>query len=319
VEEVSTAMTAHAPIGADVLRRARSLAPALMLAAACGGSLTPATGNPGPSGTASTGGSSDGDTLGRGGASVSGGGGGGPAGTTGVTGPGGEGGAAGAGGAAGSVGPNCNGCTRTPIGVPVWEPIGAVMFVEPVGPGVDDRPFLEALLTPNHVWHPEVSAFGPGMAHAAPYSAEPAALVMSQQLSPSQFFNREVIASQSSSLGLMVAVVPRFGSGYGSSADFAKGPIMVPWIFPMRVSVAMDPPIFDPTFDATVPGYDAFVPPIQWDGPSHFLLNFRVNEGFAPTTTLAIGTFTLNVTIKDATGTGWTVSLVFTIGPDELP
>jgi len=289
------------------------------LLAACGGALTPGTGTAGTSGMTSIGGVSGGD-VGNGGdvGSVGAGGAVGVGGSISIGGAVGTGGRGG-GGAVGPLGANCPDCLRMPFGSPAWEPAGAVVFFEPVGGGLPDLPWMQNMMAPGHVRRPEVGAFGPGLAHAGPYEYEPVDLVTTAGSTPSQNFVHHTIATLSSSVGFLLAIVPDAGAVKGTSADFDYGRIIPNALFPMHVTVAMDPPLFDPGFDAAIPGNDSFEPPIEADGMSHALVHFRISEAYLQPPAVHLGAFLLNVTITDASGSGWTVGFLVRIGPDEVP
>lgn len=309
------------------------------LAAACGlvacsRSLTPDQGGFGAAGVIPTTGAAG---RGAGGGNVAAGAGGAPAG---------QGGAGGAGGVAGSwetgvggeisiggfsgtqppdagapspLGPHCRGCTRAPIGAPGWEPVGAVIFREPVGGTADDVPFISTVLAPNHARYTAVGAFGPGTPHAGPYDGELDALLAARHVYPIQQLAYFSIAGTMDSVAILVVVRPTADAPVGRSPDFDAGPIIPNASFPLRVVADMQPPMLDPAYDATIPGYDAFVPPIAADGASHAFLRFRASTVFAPGQIGMTGDYAVNVTVTDATGAGWTLTIVFTIAGDPIP
>jgi hypothetical protein len=306
---------------------------------ACSRSLTPDPGGAGASGMIPTTGGAgrdagggnvapgDGGAAARGGGVPSGqGGGAGGAGGFWETGAGGVisiGGFSGGGGQAGAgvaspLGPDCRDCTRAPIGAPTWEPVGAVIFREPVVGTDDDVPFLGTVLGPNHLRYATVGAFGPGSPHAGPYDGELDALLSAQHLFPLQQFPYHSVGG-GPSIAIMVVIRPSPGAAVGRSADFESGPIIPNALFPLRVAADLQPPMLDPAFDATIPGTDAFMPPIAADGASHAFLRFRASTTFARAQIGRIGAYALNVTVTDATGAGWTLTIVFSIVGDPVP
>ena len=318
------------------MRGARIIAglavPACLLMA-CSRSLTPDPGGAGAAGMIPTTGAAGAGNVapGAGGAAADGGGvpsgqGAGGRGGFWETGAGGVisiGGAPGGGGQAGAdvaspLGPDCRGCTRVQIGAPTWEPVGAVIFRESVAGTDDDVPFLGTVLAPNHVRDATLGAFGPGNPHAGPYDGELDALLSAQHLFPIQQFLYHSVGP-GSSIAIMVVIRASAGAPVGRSADFESGPIVANALFPLRVAADLQPPMLDPAFDATIPGYDAFMPPIAADGASHVFLRFRASTTFAPGQLGRVGAYALNVAVTDATGAGWTLAVVFSIVGDPIP
>jgi len=127
------------------------------------------------------------------------------------------------------------------------------------------------------------------------------------------------IGGTTTSVAILVVLRPTSDAPVGRSPDVNVGPIIPNASFPLRVVAELQPSMLDPAYDATIPGYDTFVPPIAADGASHAFLRFRASTFFAPMQTGTTGDYALNVTVTDSTGAGWTLSIVFTIAGDPIP
>ena len=283
--------------------------------AAGGGGVT------GSSGAAGGGGAVNGSGLagvdGAGGAVSIGGFGGSASGT-----PTGSGGA----GVASPLGPGCVDCLMSSVNAPTWQPVDAVIFAAGIAVDDDYLPTVETILAPNHVRDTALRVFGPGHRHLPPYDGELFQLALLQKYQPQQQYVLPTLLSPSSSLVFMITLAARPDGPSGRSADFELGPVIPNVRFPMRVQAHMrvgaqllEHSILDPIFDATIPGYDAFSPPISGDGPSHFVLAFRTNSGFATDRAIGAGSYYLDVAITDATGAAWDILLRFQLDQLETP
>jgi len=299
----------------------------------CGGSLTPPTGA-GASGMVMTGAAgAGGASSGVGGAGV-GAGGAAAAGAGGVGGVisisisiGGAGGNGLVGGSTGLVdggrpplGFGCVGCAMTSTSVPLWHPVDAIIFPASLAAGEDYRPLVEAILAPNHARYDDVGVFGPGTPHGPPYEDELYGMALQHHLQAGQNYLHSMFASPGTSLIFMLVIAAVPGGAYGRSTDFASGSIIPNDWFPMHVEAQfIGPPILDPVYDRTIPGYDGFSPPLGGDGPSHFVLAFRTNAAFATDGAPGLGAYDLEVVISDAFGVSWDIHMTFTVYPDEVP
>jgi hypothetical protein len=308
----------------------RALITLALLAAAGGapagcrsGTLDPQTGT-GASGMVSTtgragsGGAAGNGAVGAGGADMVGSGGGG--GVISIGGAGGNGMAGGSDGDADGgrppLGLGCVGCTMTPLNAPAWQPVGAIIFSAGVTASEGYLPTVETILAPHHLRNTNLGVFGPGLRHAPPYDDELYQLAVQQGYQPQQNYLQPTFVSPGSSLVFMVSVAARPDGPRGASADFDDGPVIPNALFPMRVQAHLiGPPILDPAFDVTIPGYDRFSPPIEADGPSHYVLAFRTNSTFATDGAPGVGAYDLEVIITDATGAGWDNHLLFRVYP----
>ena len=72
--------------------------------------------------------------------------------------------------------------TATPIGNPLWEPAGFVLFSGPVGQDGDFSAYFDTLASlypaPNHGFNSNTGNVIPGQPHAGPYDGEPLAGVL---------------------------------------------------------------------------------------------------------------------------------------------
>ena len=234
----------------------------------------------------------------------------------------------GADGASSPLGASCNGCGRSKIGSPTWEPSEAALFAARDGSGgANFIPLVSSILGPRHQYYEAVAGFGPAVAHAGPYTGELAAMLAARALTPQQSF---VAADLNfpAGIGLIVAIVPGAGAPRGSSFDFAEGPIIPNPRFPLTTigRVFRDGATFDPNILLETRGYDEFMPPIDADGPSHLFLPLLENDlvnlprdpanpGNGPPPQPVIdGEYQFKLAITDSGGSGWVLDLPFTVG-----
>jgi hypothetical protein len=261
-----------------------------------------------PSGEAgSATGGEGGDAFGRGG-------------SAGSAGEGGSAGSAEEGGSAGQangsvVGPHCNGCTEMELKAPTWRLAGAFMTVAPLGsPATGTAAYfewLDELLSPNH--EPMEGVYGPGVPHARPYDDELFQLLTVAGGSARQSFTADEFGGLNG-VALFLSAVPNASAPHGSSADFASGPILPNELFPFYVDgdLYRDGVLYDGAFDGLFPGYNAFSPAIDKDGPSHLLLPFAENSSYVPDIEAA-GSYVFRIKIVDTSDAGWILDVPFTV------
>jgi len=228
--------------------------------------------------------------------------------------------AGGAGGEGGSVsephGPlaHCNGCTRTKIGAPLWEPTGIVAVPSNMPSFEAYLTFLDNLTSPNHAYDVNDNIIGPALPHAGPYDDELYGLAVAKNVPVKQTFSVAEF-SDPSGVTIMMNIIPSAGAATGSSVDFASGPIIPNALFPIAVDGDMfrEGVLYDAEFDSSYPGYPGQTPPIVKDGPSHLVWFFGENSSFGPLNTPATGSFAFKLKITDSTGAGWNVTVPFTV------
>src|SRR5689334_6880685 len=61
----------------------------------------------------------------------------------------------------------CEGCTATPIGSPIWQPVDLTIFAAPVGSGMDSvfPDALDHVFNPNHGFDMDNLLVAPRVAH----------------------------------------------------------------------------------------------------------------------------------------------------------
>jgi hypothetical protein len=262
---------------------------------------------------------SDGGMAGEGGTSNAGaaGDGGDSSASGGAAGDGGMGGMGGAGGADGGPADplaHCSGCTRTKIGLPKWELSGIVAVPSDMPSQEGYLEFLDDLTGPNHAFDMNDGIIGPGAVHAGPYDDELYLLAVAKDIPVKQSFTTEEF-SDPSGVTIMMNIIPSEGAVTGSSVDFASGPIIPNTLFPFTVDGDMyrEGVLYDPYFDGTYAGYPAMTPPIEKDGPSHFVWFFGENSAFGPEGTPATGSFEFKLKMTDKNGNGWYLTVPYTV------
>jgi hypothetical protein len=233
-------------------------------------------------------------------------------------------GAAGGGGALPEeppLGARCTGCTATPLGSPTWELVGAVMAAGTIGSiETDAQPFLDfigPILAPNHTYKPDQNVFGPGAPHTGPYLDEAFAAFSAANVTVKQSFTTTEFTAPS---GVMLAfnAVPSDSAPYGSSPDFATGPIIPNALFPLVLDgdLYRDGVLYDPYYDGSFNGFDTWTPPLAVSGSSHSMFWFEENSSFVPDVTPE-GSYQFRISLLDGTGSGWAITVPFTVSGDS--
>jgi hypothetical protein len=221
-------------------------------------------------------------------------------------------------GAATPLGAHCDGCSKTPIGCPTWEPAGAVVMAGTVGSGtalILDA-WLAPILAPNHRFQQVYLV--PAAVHAGPYDEEPYAMTTAANVVLKQSFS---VAEYTAPMGVVVLVnlVPSAGAPQGSSFDFASGPIIPNDNFPITIDgkFLRNGIDYDPFSDISFYGFDEINPPVAGagDGPSHYVLHFGESSAAVPSVP-ADGTYEFQVRALDTRNNGWSMVIPFTVGPD---
>jgi hypothetical protein len=287
-------------------------------------------GAPGSSGSGGSGGTKQGTSGASGDTGALGGVGGesmvGDAGTSGTTDePGGAGGMAGdsalagAGGAGGSNSErdplaHCNGCTRTKLGSPLWEPTGILAITGEIGTDLEQYVEFLSFVEPNHAWDDDDFLVGPALAHAGPYDEELFELATTGGYVAKQTFTVAEFTAPNG-VTIMMSFVPSAGAATGSSFDFASGPIIPNALFPVDVDGGLfrDGVIYDDALENSFAGFHELNPPIIEDGASHFVWFFGESTLFGPPSTPAAGSYVMKVNFIDSGGAGWRVTVPFTV------
>jgi hypothetical protein len=216
------------------------------------------------------------------------------------------------------LGTHCDGCTKTPIGCPTWEPAGAVAMAGTVGSGtvaILDA-WLAPLLAPNHRFQQVYLV--PAATHAGPYDEEPYAMATAANVTIKQSFS---VAEYTTPSGVvfLVNLVPSAGAPTGSSFDFASGPIIPKDTFPITIDgmFLRNGIDYDPFSDISFYGFDEINPPVEGagDGPSHYVLHFGENSAAVPALP-PDGSYQFQIRAVDTRGNGWAMVIPFTVGPD---
>jgi hypothetical protein len=233
-----------------------------------------------------------------------------PAGAGGVAG-------AGAGGDSGSPDPlaHCDGCTRSKIGSPLWEPTGILAITGELGTDLDSYvEFLSSFVEPNHAWDDNDFLVAPAVAHAGPYDDELFELATTAGYVAKQTFTEEEFTAPNG-VTIMMNFIPSAGAATGSSFDFASGPIIPNALFPIDQEGGMfrNGVIYDDAFENSFAGFHELMPPIVKEGASHFVWFFGESTFFGPPDAAAAGSYELRLNFIDSTGAGWRVTVPFTV------
>ncbi len=221
------------------------------------------------------------------------------------------------------LGAHCVGCTAIPLGAPMWKPVGAVMLAGPLGSSdTNTQPFtdfLTPILAPNHKYNPDEGVWGPGDAHPGPYLDEGFAALSAASISMKQSFSTADF-TKPSGVFLTLNLVPTDSAPLGSSPDFASGPIIPNALFPVQVDgdLYRGGTLYDGYFEGDVAGFDAWQPPLLVDGSSHNMLWLAENSSWGLDRT-AQGSYEFKISIMDGSGSGWEVTVPFTVSDTPTP
>jgi len=207
----------------------------------------------------------------------------------------------------------------TPIGRPSWQPVDFHLFSAPVGTFENGfAQFFELqrqlLPPPNHLFD-TVFNIVPGAPHRPPYSAELGDGVARLGLRDALAYG----ASQfkiPNGVYLVWMTVPGPMAPKGSSPDFGSGPIIPNGLFPIQVRgvATRNGAPFDPFLAAVdVPPTTALPSPIAVDGHSHFPIFVADFLEFGPPGTNPTGLYRYAITMVDAAGSGWKLSIWFLV------
>jgi hypothetical protein len=222
----------------------------------------------------------------------------------------------------------CVGCTRTPIGVPTWNPGSVALFA-----GQDGFSLLQSLLAPRHQFYSDVGEFGPAVAHQPPYTDEIYDPLAARGITPTQTFSDADFTGLRSVIAV-ITIVPSPNAPISSSFDFPSGPVIPNEKFPItatggvyRNGGTLAPNVY-PT-NATYSGYQEFSqpvyvngvnPPIPAQGASHLFLTFQASTGTPPVPVPPPdGKYEYRWTLTDATGAGWSLTVPFVVGRGDVP
>jgi hypothetical protein len=173
--------------------------------------------------------------------------------------------------------------------------------------------FIDPILAPNHAYNPDEFVFGPGAPHAGPYSDEAFAALSAANIAVKQSFSTAEFSAPSGVI-LTFNVVPGGSAPIGSSPDFASGPIIPNALFPLVVDgdLYRDGVLYDPYYDGSFTGFDAWHPPVAVDGSSHSMFWLEENSSFVPDV-MPQGGYEFRISILDGSGSGWAITVPFTV------
>lgn len=222
------------------------------------------------------------------------------------------------------LGAHCISCSITALGSPAWRLAGAAMSAGVVG-SVDDPDaqamldFLSPILAPNHKYNATEYYYGPGDAHVGPYTDEGFAALTAANIAVKQAFNTSDFTAPAG-IFLTFNAVPGAGAPLGSSPDFALGPIIPNELFPLVVDgdLYRDGVLYDPYFDTSYSGLDTWQPPLTVAGSSHTMLWFGENSSFVAGVA-AQGNYEYRISVVDAEGSGWAITVPFTVSDPPTP
>ena len=209
------------------------------------------------------------------------------------------------------------------IGDPAWTPVDLHVFAAPIGTASDGyaefATTLGNVLPAPHYQPNPCLGIGPGTPELPPYDHDVADGVSNAGYLQGHVFGAGQF-SNGSGVYLAYMVVPSPTSqSVGSSPDFSQGPIVPNALFPIHITGVTDrnSTTYDPflaNFD--VPALNTLTTPCtayDVDGSSHFPIFLADNSDFGPPGTKLPGAYTYSVTMRDATGAGWSILARFTV------
>jgi hypothetical protein len=205
-----------------------------------------------------------------------------------------------------------------PIGNPIWMPVDFHVFTAAIGTAQDGyaefaQNTVNLMYPLRHKWCTELGV-GPGDPHQPPYKQEMEAGLDIMNFKDSRVFR---VSDFSSPNGVWATwmTVPKPGTT-GSSPDFKSGPIIPNTLFPIHVAgeTYRNNQLWNPwlaSFD--VPALTGQLScPFSVDGHSHFPVFIADNSDFGPGGPIS-GHYEFRVTMVDATGNGWSITVHFTV------
>ncbi len=216
----------------------------------------------------------------------------------------------------------------TPIGDPIWRPVGFRQFTAPIGTAESGyAEFLQTTLgilpPPNHCFCPELLV-GPCTAHLGPYDDEQGQGIEDLGFAQGTVFS---VSDFSEGQGIWCTwmTVPDPGET-GSSPDFASGPIIPNSLFPINVSgqTFRNNMLWNPflgTFDVPALTDEICATPdcsctasLDVDGHSHIPIFFAESSDFGPGGNL-LGSYEFRITMMDSERNGWDITARFQVVP----
>lgn len=213
------------------------------------------------------------------------------------------------------LGPHCKDCKATKIGSPLWEMGDVAVISGEFGTSLEEfLSFLNGVVGPNHAFDENDFIIGPAIPHAGPYDKELPKLARSNGFALKQTFRASDFTSPNGVV-VLLNFVPGAGAQIGSSFDFASGPIIPNSLFPITQDgdLFRNGELYDAFFDGSWAGYPGMNPPILADGTSHFQWFMGENSSFGPPNTPSKGNYEYRVKFTDATGSGWSLQIPFTV------
>lgn len=204
--------------------------------------------------------------------------------------------------------------TATKFGFPVWTVVSWSHYSGRIGSSalgfVSYHHTLQDIWT-NHLYYPEFNLLGPDEVHPPPYDSELLDGLAANGINPGHKFH---VADWTAPMGLILSacIVPGEGAPIGRSPDFDSGPIIPDSLFPMHIDADLAEGGFldDGDLDGDQPPISQVLPGTDAQGWSHLPFNIAENTSFIDGHR---GGYDYLITMTDATGSGWTFHLTFTI------
>jgi hypothetical protein len=214
----------------------------------------------------------------------------------------------------------------TQIGHPIWKPVDFHVFTAPVGtqtnPDFDLTQLMETemavLPPPKHQWCDDLG-IAPGIPHQPPYDEE-----IEEGLEDTGFKEgtsfRVAEFSPPNAVWAVWMLVPHPGT-IGSSPDFSSGPIIPNTLFPIVVQgqTFHNKKLWDRFLaGGSIPPLTPALThcPFSVDGHSHIPYFLGDNTSFQTDGSgSVVGGYEFRITMIDHTGSGWHISVYFTVRP----
>ena len=146
------------------------------------------------------------------------------------------------------------------------------------------------------------------------YDGEYAAGLAANGFHQGEVFSEAEI-SDPSAIHLGMVLVPNASAPFGSSFDFANGPILPSGTFP--ISVKGDVFINGVLFESGPGAWDIKLAADSFDGRSHYAGELWENTFYArPGLTSLVGDYEYRITVRDTTGAGYDMNASFSVVPE---
>jgi hypothetical protein len=213
------------------------------------------------------------------------------------------------------LGPDCVNCTRAPIGPALWAPARVVLVSGNVGvSGAQATSLLQSLLQPRHAPGASAGMFVSAERHPPPYDDETYEMLDARGIAATQAFS-DVQFTAPQGVTMLMTLEPATPAPTAPSVDFDVGPVIDRQAFPISVDVQLyrNGAVFGQAFNRSLA--------VSEGSPalSHLFVGLAGNSALGTLAGAPDGKYQYQLTMTDARGSGWNVTVPFTVGDVGTP